>query len=159
MSWNNESKTIIVIFLKYSITLPDLSDAIICAFLLYRFSYNLTIVRYFYFFLISDSIAFVFIELMQATIFHLLVRFYSYLFYLFYICLIQAKSFHFSCQLLLNFLYWSFQRNSFPLPYHFQMYHTHFWIDIIISIFLCLFQNYSISTAKSILNTWFQHSH
>ena len=123
------------------------------------FHINLTIVKYFYFFLISDSIAFVFIELMQATILHLLVRFYSYLFYLFYICLIQAKSFHFSCQLLLNFLYWSFQRNSFPLPYHFQMYHTHFWIDIIISIFLCLFQNYSISTAKSILNTWFQHSH
>lgn len=85
---------------------------------------------YCYFFVSLHCIC---IDIMQVAIFHLPVRSYSCLFY---IHLIQAKSFHFSCQLLLNFLYRSFQRNSFPLPYH--MYHVHFYIEVIILIFHCL---------------------
>lgn len=91
---------------------------------------------------------------MQTVIFHLLVRFYSSLFY---IHRIQAKSFHFSCQPLLNFLYWSFQSNSFPLPYYFHMYHVHFYIEVIIWILHCHSPLHSIPATKYILKTWFQY--
>ena len=57
------------------------------------------------------------------------------------------------------FLYWSFQSNNFPLPYHFGMYHVHFCIEDVIVIVHCFSSHCSISTAKSILKSWFQHCH
>lgn len=57
------------------------------------------------------------------------------------------------------FLYWSFQSNSFLLPYYFHTYHVHFYIEVIIWIFHCHSSLYSISTTKYILKTWFQYYH